>query len=201
VARQYVPDAGDSATELCPAFDFVNRRFDIGNRCEILGSPGSFFDGKDFAKVEKPKRPPFQIELYGGRQQIIIASPFVDCAEAIEVSETRREQDMPGPEKVRLVWTQSVRIVSSYSLDVCENAQKARHVFRRPAVDDVEIHGSQRNSLEDRCHHANADEFDPCVSEAEQYLMVLRFDEVHGGSSWSKRGKTRQPPAFSVERV
>jgi hypothetical protein len=98
---------------------------------------------------------------------------------------------------VRFVWPQASRIVAGDSVQIREHAKEASHILRSSAMDDVEIHRGKGHPLQDRRHHTHADEFDSFVSEAEQYLVILRFDVVHDVSS---RWRPGMPRPLSISR-
>lgn len=62
------------------ALDFINRGFDIWNRCQILWPRRALFHGENLSEGEDAYRAPFKVNHDAARKQILVGSSAVDSA-------------------------------------------------------------------------------------------------------------------------
>jgi len=160
--------------------DFINRGFDIRNRCQILWPRRALFHGENLSEGEDANRAPFKVNHDAARKQILEGSPAVDSAQTIEVAESGFQKNVPWTDQMSFVGLKAAWVAPCYGFYVTQNVEQTLYVLRSSAMHDVEIPGGRGHTLQNGRSHSDDDYFHSLVSESKKNLAVLRAFGFHG---------------------
>src|SRR6185295_20329123 len=103
---------------LFPAFNFIDRGFDIGNRCQILGPCRPPFHCKKFSKSDHTYCTAFEFDLGGGSEEIFKGPSTVNGAQAVEIAELCFQQNVARTDQMSFIGLEPTWITTRNGMNV-----------------------------------------------------------------------------------
>ena len=114
----------------------------------VLGAAGVGLHLDERRKVEHTKRGGAVVDEHRMFEQLGIAALVVKCAEAIERSQSGREEYLPGAGEMRLRRGElSTSGIPEHGVDAFEHLCQPSDVLWRPVGNDVEVAGGDRRAV------------------------------------------------------
>jgi len=104
------------------------------------------------------------------REQVLVGSPVVHRAAAVDVAEPGRQQLVAVAHEMGFSRPQPARIVTVRRIEGAQHLEQSLHVLAGPAMDEIEVQGQDGRPAEHPRHHSDDDELDPIRGEPAQKL-------------------------------